>query len=374
MEDMDLNRISEQGNSEMEQIEFDLEQSSPNMDQIEFKLDNVDTVKVVDYPEENMMPLDADTEPMPEFSETEESSLELQADDLVVEETAAETVEVCAVVEENPAESVDVATEVVEANSVQEPSEPTAELEDIDSAPEMSAEELGVFVTELETSMSELGDFVDKMNQIVNDEDSGADDDSEDVSTKNRSQGVQRTVLSYMHDIAFGMVAILLLFMIVFRVVVVSGPSMQQTLQHGDCLVLLNSVFYRNPKVGDIVVATKSSYKDGEPIIKRVIATEGQTVDIDFEKGIVYVDGVALDEPYTNSPTNLYEGVSFPLTVNENCVFVMGDNRNDSKDSRSVEIGQIDRRELLGKALFLVIPGVTGGVGEREFDRIGALW
>ena len=69
------------------------------------------------------------------------------------------------------------------------------------------------------------------------------------------------------------------------------------------------------PKVGDIVVATKSSYKDGEPIIKRVIATEGQVVDIDFETGIVYVDGIALYEPYTNTPTNLYEGVTFPVTV-----------------------------------------------------------
>ena len=97
-------------------------------------------------------------------------------------------------------------------------------------------------------------------------------------------------------------------------------------------------------------------------------------MDIDFEKGIVYVDGKALDEPYVNTPTNLYEGVSFPLTVKENCVFVMGDNRNDSKDSRSSEIGQIDRRELLGKALFLVVPGVTEDVGEREFDRIGVLW
>ena len=183
-----------------------------------------------------------------------------------------------------------------------------------------------------------------------------------------------KVVLSYLHDLVCLIAAVMLIFSFCFRVVVVSGPSMQQTLQHGDCIVLLNSVFYREPKVGDIVVATKTSYKDGEPIIKRVIATEGQLVDIDFDKGIVYVDGKALVEPYVNTPTNLYEGVSFPLTVKENCVFVMGDNRNDSKDSRSSEIGQIDRRELLGKALFLVIPGVTESVGEREFDRIGVLW
>ncbi len=236
----------------------------------------------------------------------------------------------------------------------------------------LSADELTALVGTLENSANELGDIVEEMNVIANEDASDSQELAEEQGKARQS--MQKTILSYLHDIAFGMVAILLLFMIVFRVVVVSGPSMQQTLQHGDCLVLLNSVFYREPRVGDIVVATKSSYKDGEPIIKRVIATEGQVVDIDFEKGIVYVDGNALIEPYVNTPTNLYEGVSFPLTVKENCVFVMGDNRNDSKDSRSIEIGQIDRRELLGKALFLVIPGVTESVGEREFDRIGVLW
>lgn len=236
----------------------------------------------------------------------------------------------------------------------------------------LSADELETFVGQLDDSVNELGEIVEEMNVITSDEDSESQESNNEQGESRQS--IQKTILSYLHDIAFGMVAILVIFMLVFRVVVVSGPSMKQTLQHGDCLVLLNSVFYREPKIGDIVVATKSSYKDGEPIIKRVIATEGQVVDIDFEKGIVYVDGKALDESYVNTPTNLYEGVSFPLTVKENCVFVMGDNRNDSKDSRSSEIGQIDRRELLGKALFLVVPGVTEDVGEREFDRIGALW
>ena len=277
----------------------------------------------------------------------------------------------------NEQENLDVVEQVAPEEDMQDlnVSEPeTCDItDDSENVQEFSADELEAFVGNLENSVNELGEFVDEMNKIANSEDDPEALESDEEKNKAR-QGMQKTILSYLHDIAFGMVAILLLFMIVFRVVVVSGPSMQQTLQHGDCLVLLNNVFYREPKVGDIVVATKSSYKDGEPIIKRVIATEGQTVNIDFEKGIVYVDGVALVEPYVNTPTNLYEGVSFPLTVKENCVFVMGDNRNDSKDSRSSEIGQIDRRELLGKALFLVIPGVTDGVGEREFDRIGALW
>jgi len=130
---------------------------------------------------------------------------------------------------------------------------------------------------------------------------------------------------------------------------------------------------YREPQYGDVIVASKDGFDDGKPIIKRVIATEGQVVDIDFAAGIVYVDGEALEEPYTLTATNLDEGVDFPLTVEEGCLFVMGDNRNWSKDSRSPEIGLVDKREILGKALFLFFPGNDGGNVERNFNRIGVL-
>ncbi len=182
-----------------------------------------------------------------------------------------------------------------------------------------------------------------------------------------------KNILSYLHDLVFGLTAVLLVFMLVFRVVVVSGPSMMQTLQHGDRLILLNRTFYKEPKCGDIIVASKNSFKEGEPIIKRVIATEGQTVDIDFETGVVYVDGEALVEPYTNTPTNLPEGMVFPVTVRSGCVFVMGDNRNESLDSRSPSIAFIDKREILGKVIFLAMPGKDADSGKREFGRIGAL-
>lgn len=181
------------------------------------------------------------------------------------------------------------------------------------------------------------------------------------------------TLLSYLHDLVVLIAGLLLVFSLLFRVVVVSGPSMNDTLVDGDWLVLLGNVLYTEPKQGDIVVASKDSFDNGAPIIKRVIATEGQTVDIDFMAGIVFVDGVALKESYTLTPTNLYEGTEFPLTVQEGCVFLMGDNRNKSKDSRSPEIGQVDCREILGKAVFLIIPGNNGGETKREFDRIGVL-
>ena len=173
-------------------------------------------------------------------------------------------------------------------------------------------------------------------------------------------------------------ISVLLVFMLVyilcFRVVVVVGESMYDTLFHGDRLVLLSNVFYNEPQRGDIIVASKDSFRNGECIVKRVIATEGQKVDIDFSRGIVYVDDVALEEDYIYSPTTLYEGISFPLIVDEGCVFVMGDNRMDSKDSRSPEIGLIDKREILGKAIFLLFPGTHYGDEKLDLSRIGGLY
>ena len=104
-----------------------------------------------------------------------------------------------------------------------------------------------------------------------------------------------------------------------------------------------------------------------------MIATEGQRVDINFENAVVYVDGLALEEPYINSPTNFNEGNQFPLTVAENCIFVLGDNRGVSRDSRDPVIGQVDKREVLGKALCLFLPGMDKGRTDRDFDRIGAV-
>ena len=196
----------------------------------------------------------------------------------------------------------------------------------------------------------------------------------DDVAQKKTvSNERQKNFLSYLHDMVFALAVILIVFMLVFRLVSVDGPSMRKTLEDGDSLILLNNVFYFNPKQGDIIVACKEEYKDGEPIIKRIIATEGQRVDIDFDAGVVYVDGQCLDEPYVNTPTNLYEGTNFPVVVKKGQYFVMGDNRNDSKDSRDPEIGLIDKREILGRAIFLALPGTSPETNKREFARIGVL-
>ena len=182
-----------------------------------------------------------------------------------------------------------------------------------------------------------------------------------------------KSLALYLHDLVYLLCAIVVVLLLVFRVVVVSGSSMYDTLLHGDLLLLLSNTLYTDPEPGDIIVVSKSSFDNGTPIVKRIIATEGQTVDIDFNEGIVYVDGIPLEEPYAYTPTNTSGATTFPLTVEEGCVFVLGDNRNESRDSRYTEIGQIDRRQILGRAIFLFFPG-SGKYGtEFDLSRIGAL-
>ena len=194
---------------------------------------------------------------------------------------------------------------------------------------------------------------------------------AEKRNTKERKLNWKQLIVLYLHDWLFLLIAIFLLFLLLFRVIVVSGDSMYATLWDGDYLLLLSNTFYHEPKHGDVVVISKESFDDGKPIIKRVIATQGQTVDIDFDQGVVYVDGQALREDYTHNLTTREEGMHFPLVVEDDCIFVLGDNRGVSLDSRSPEIGQIDKREVLGKAIFLMLPGTNHNEQLRDFDRVG---
>lgn len=159
------------------------------------------------------------------------------------------------------------------------------------------------------------------------------------------------------------MVVVVIVFTFVFRTVAIDGDSMLNTLHDGE-RVIISDLFYE-PKRGDIVVISRNTDNSADasqykmPIIKRVIATEGETVDIDFEKGIVYVNGTALKEDYILEPTYRKLDVDFPVMVPENCVFVLGDNRNDSTDSRSSSIGEngmVNEKYILGRAVLRVIP------------------
>lgn len=168
-------------------------------------------------------------------------------------------------------------------------------------------------------------------------------------------------IFDWFEAVGFSIVVVILIFTFFFRSAQVDGNSMLPTLQDGDRLVLLNTAV-SGVSAGDIVVITQPTAV-GHPIIKRVIATEGQVVNINFETGGVYVDDILLEESYINDrirkqPSDCRK---FPITVGPGKVFVMGDNRNASTDSRNEGVGEIDTRYIMGKAVFRLFPLKNAG-------------
>jgi signal peptidase I len=173
-----------------------------------------------------------------------------------------------------------------------------------------------------------------------------------DITEKDRSQRTfkEKFIISFYESamsLVGAMVIILMMYTFGVKSVAVDGTSMVPTLQHGDRLVV--TAFCIEPEQGDIIVSTQPN-AFGNSIIKRVIATENQTVDINFKTGDVIVDGIILDEPYINNRTVNGQGVKFPLVVPENHIFVMGDNRQGSTDSRSEMVGFIQEEYIFGVA------------------------
>ena len=200
--------------------------------------------------------------------------------------------------------------------------------------------------------------------EIANDEAVDLYSEQDDFENKKETKkSFASSIFEWLDVVVASVVVVVILFTFVFRMVAIDGDSMNNTLLDGERVIITN-MFYK-PERGDIVVISRNmenssvegSYE--EPIIKRVIATEGDMVDIDFENGIVYVNNEALKEDYIKEPTYRKADVKFPLVVKENCVFVLGDNRNDSKDSRTTQIGDnglIDVKYILGHAVFRVFP------------------
>ena len=173
---------------------------------------------------------------------------------------------------------------------------------------------------------------------------------------------IARSLYDWLEIFAVSIAVVFVLFAFVARIAVVDGNSMLPTLENGDKLIVRH-LFY-TPKQGDIVVCQSETYGMDKPLVKRIIATEGQTVRLDRENWTVYVDGEPLNESYIYREGGYMVGWEYPedeITVKEGHVFVMGDHRNDSLDSRMLRVGQIDARYVIGEVVFRFMPFTSLG-------------
>ena len=169
-----------------------------------------------------------------------------------------------------------------------------------------------------------------------------------------RELASRRDAYDWIQCLTSALIVCVLMFVFLFRVIDVKGTSMVPTLHNQDKM-LVSGLFYK-PKKGDIVVFKKDEYDPNKALVKRVIATEGDVVNIDFDNGIVYINEEPIEDNYINDLTKTKLDFIGPQTVPEGCVFVMGDNRNMSTDSRKKEIGMVDSRLLIGRVYCVLFP------------------
>lgn len=234
-----------------------------------------------------------------------------------------------------------------------------------------------------------MDNFNDNTNNLQNQEDTTnksditeQSNDLEEIEVPNKSNKIIDDICDMVESVLFSIFTVILIFTFLFKVASVVGTSMEPTLHGGDEInndgdkLIISSVFYSTPKQKDIIIVDaqnahllEDSDGDGQvddvvisdglhkTIVKRVIATAGQTVDIDFSTGNVSIDGEVIHEPYINDLTLIDEGAfQYPITIPEGYVFVLGDNRGVSKDSRSDEIGLIDIDDIVGKVVLRISP------------------
>ena len=164
----------------------------------------------------------------------------------------------------------------------------------------------------------------------------------------------RRETYDWIQSLMAALIVCVCIFIFFVRVIDVSGSSMNPTLYNGDKMIV-SDVFYK-PKAGDVVVFKSDTYDPNKALVKRIIATGGQEINIDFSTGTVYIDGEPIEEDYIAELTRNKLDFIGPKTVPEGCVFVMGDNRNKSTDSRKSEIGMVDERTIIGRVYCVIFP------------------
>ena len=165
------------------------------------------------------------------------------------------------------------------------------------------------------------------------------------------NEKIIRNIYDFASILVSAVLAVCLIFTFVFKISAVDGDSMNNTLRNGN-KVLITARDWTVER-GDIVVISQPNAFN-KVLIKRVIATEGQTVTVDGKTHQVLVDGVVIDEPYIAEPVRVQRSWNYPITVPKGCVFVMGDNRNNSTDSRDSAVGMIDTRYIVGEAIYRI--------------------
>lgn len=243
--------------------------------------------------------------------------------------------------EEIPAEETIVSNEEVPEQAAEESEENPAEVGEEDAAREEASSEA-----------------------FENDGEEPANEESSEEETKEAKLSSIAETFDWIKSFLFSLTAVIFIFTLIFRGVTVNGGSMLPTLENGEYLII-SDLFY-SPENGDIVVVQSPRYKNAtEPLIKRVIATSGQTVQINFNTWEIRVDGELLHEDYIlrDNVTSMNcedmkpdENGEVEFKVDEGCIFVMGDHRNDSLDSRSNSVGQIDERYIMGRVMFRLSP------------------